>query len=63
MDEEEDVAVAGVTPLDAAVARAAENLEQLRVAEIEAKSHGVDFGTFEKKLAKAKMSKGKNPAP
>ncbi len=63
MDEEEDVAVADVTPLDAAVARAAEDSEQLHAAELEAESRGVDFGTFEKKLAKAKTSKGKNSAP
>lgn len=39
--------------LVAAVARAAEDPEQLRAAELEAESRGVDFGTFEKKVSKA----------
>jgi len=64
MGEEEDVgsAEAGdVLPFDAAVARAAEDSEQLRAAELEAESRGVDFGTFEKKVAKAKSTEGKKP--
>lgn len=39
--------------LDAAVARAADDPEQLRAAELDAESRGVDFGTFEKKVNKA----------
>ncbi|KLO16992.1 hypothetical protein SCHPADRAFT_868734 [Schizopora paradoxa] len=66
MEEEGGVRTADAedaTPLDAVVARAAVDSEQLRAAELEAESRGVDFGTFEKKLEKAKSKKGKSAAP
>lgn len=51
--------------LDAAVARAAEDPEQIHAAEVEAEARGMDLGEFEKKVSKAakRTTKGPNVEP
>lgn len=51
--------------LDAAVARAAEDPEQIHAAEVEAEARGMDLGEFEKKVSKAakRTTKGPNAEP
>lgn len=65
-DEEESVqqsdAEDQVNALDAAVARAAEDPEQLHAAEVEAEARGVDLTEFEKKVSKAAKKTAKMPA-
>ncbi|KAH8120137.1 Pescadillo N-terminus-domain-containing protein [Phellopilus nigrolimitatus] len=52
----------GKATLDAAVARAAADPEQLRAAELEAEVQGVDFGVFEKNVNKAAKKKAEDAA-